>query len=97
LPYVTSPGTRVSTLVTDLGVFEKRDGRLVLTRYQPAPGADARQRVELVRERCGWPLEVAADLRPCDLPAADQLLRLRLYDPRNDFIPRPVQALETVQ
>lgn len=96
LPYVTSPGARVSTLVTDLGVFEKRDGRLVLTRYQPAPGADARQRVELVRERCGWPLEVATDLRPCDPPAADQLLRLRLYDPRNDFIPRPVQSLETM-
>jgi acyl CoA:acetate/3-ketoacid CoA transferase alpha subunit/acyl CoA:acetate/3-ketoacid CoA transferase beta subunit len=86
LPYVTSPGANVSTLVTDLGVFEKRDGQLVLTCYQRADGEDAQRRVESIRARCGWPLTVADDLRPCDPPAAADLLRLRLYDPRGDFL-----------
>src|SRR5207302_11251418 len=31
VPYVTAPGDRVSTLVSQLGVFDKVDGELVLT------------------------------------------------------------------
>ena len=39
--YVTSPGTRVQALVTDLGTFTKHDGNLVLTAL--APGASVEQ------------------------------------------------------
>lgn len=88
LPYVTSPGQNLSTLVTDLGVFEKRDGRLVLTRYHLVAGQDAQAAVEKIRSRCGWPLVVAADLQASRVPAAMDLLRLRLFDPRNEFLPR---------
>lgn len=69
LAYVTSPGLNLSTLVTDVGVYAKRDGRLVLTHYHPAEGQEAAERVELARSRCGWPLAVADDLQPTATPA----------------------------
>lgn len=86
LPYITSPGANVSTLVTDLGVYEKRDGQFVLAIYYPIEGYDQPQIIEHIRARCGWQLSVADDLRACGTPAAETLLRLRLYDARNDFL-----------
>ena len=86
LPYVTSPGKHLTTLVTDLGIYQKREGRLVLTEYFPAEGLDQAQCVERVRSRCGWELAVADDLTAVAPPGADELLRLRLYDSRNDFL-----------
>ncbi len=91
LPYVTSPGTSLSTLVTDLGVFEKRDARLVLTRYHALDGLDAHACVENIRGRCGWTLQVADDLQQSRAPSEADLLRLRLFDPRNEFLPRRPQ------
>ena len=88
LPYVTSPGARLSTLVTDLGVYEKRDARLVLTYYHAVDGLDAQGCIEKIRGRCGWPLQVADDVKPSRTPCEAELLRLRLFDPRNEFLPR---------
>ncbi len=54
VPYVTSPGDRVRALVTDLGTFERREGRLVLTAVPAAgdgedgDGATIAERVEVV-------------------------------------------------
>ena len=78
--YVTSPGAAVSHLVTDLGTFEKRDGRFVLT---AVAGADA----------VSWPASTRAtssaggtgrrrrvvELEP---PTADEVEALRRWDPR---------------
>jgi len=86
LPYVTSPGARVSTLVTDLGVYEKREGRFVLTRHF---GDDREAAVALARAQSGWAFEVADGLSPAAVPSADELTRLRLYDPRCDFLTPP--------
>ena len=86
LPYVTSPGARISTLVTELGIYEKRSDRLVLTRYI---GTDAEKAVAAARDRCGWDLTVADDLTPVADPSAAELTRLRLYDPRCDFLNPP--------
>jgi acyl CoA:acetate/3-ketoacid CoA transferase beta subunit len=80
-PYVTSPGHRVSHLVTDLGVFEKRDGRFVLT---AAVGGAAG--VGAVREVCGWDLVVADDVRDIDPPTAAEVETLRRWDPRGFFL-----------
>lgn len=89
LPYVTSIGDRVSTLVTDRGIFEKRNGRLVLTHLAPS-ATDTTDpvaaRIEQIRESCGWPLEVADDLRTVAAPTPDDLVRIRLYDPRCEFL-----------
>jgi acyl CoA:acetate/3-ketoacid CoA transferase alpha subunit/acyl CoA:acetate/3-ketoacid CoA transferase beta subunit len=85
LPYVTSPGHRVSTLVTDLGVFEKEEGVFALTRFFPVAGKTEAEVVAHIREQCGFPLKLSSRLRAAEPPAASDLLRLRLYDIRNDF------------
>lgn len=86
LPFVTSPGHGVSTLVTDLGVYEKEDGVFALTRYYPVPGQTREDIVEHIRSQCGWPLKVSDRLEAAQPPSAAQLLRLRLFDIRNDFL-----------
>ena len=78
-PYVTSPGDRVSTIATDQGVFERRDGRFVLTKVRP--GA-----VPTIRERLAWDLEVAPDCVELDPPTTDELTRLRTWDPHGLFL-----------
>jgi acyl CoA:acetate/3-ketoacid CoA transferase beta subunit len=81
VPYVTSPGDRVSHLVTDLGIFEKRDGRFVLT---AVAGGEAG--VEAVREVCGWDLVVADEVVELEPPTADEVETLRRWDPQGFFL-----------
>jgi len=81
--YVTSPGTRVSALVTDLGTFEKREpgGELELTAL--APGATVGE----IRELCGWELAVAPGELPVLAPPTDaEVHALRRWDPRGWFL-----------
>ncbi|MFQ5895037.1 MAG: CoA-transferase [Nitrospinota bacterium] len=86
VPYITSPGGRVSTLVSDLGVFEKRGGELVLTEYFPLPGEEREVSVRRIREKCGWDLEITPDLRPAPEPSRREVEILRLYDPEGFFL-----------
>ena len=86
VPYITAPGKRVSTVVSDLGVYQKPDdnGELVLTGvFANRPEADA---VNAAREACGWELRVAPALRRFDLPSAEELRLVRLFDPRRYFL-----------
>jgi acyl CoA:acetate/3-ketoacid CoA transferase beta subunit len=86
VPYITGPGHRVSTVVSDRGVFEKLEphGELVLTRLYPdPPEAEA---VKAAREACGWDLKVAPTLRRMDPPEPDELALIRLFDPRRYFL-----------
>ena len=86
VPYVTSPGTRVSALVTDLGRFEKgARGELVLVAVAPGEGTVA-ERVEVIRQRCPWDLEVADDLVELDPPDDAAVERLRRWDPQTMFL-----------
>lgn len=85
LPFVTSPGAGVSTLVTDLGVFEKEDGTFALTQYFAQPGKSRDEAIEAIRARCGWELKISKRISETVPPEPEQLLRLRLYDIRNDF------------
>jgi acyl CoA:acetate/3-ketoacid CoA transferase beta subunit len=86
VPYITAPGARVSTVVSDLGVFAKREphGELVLTGLL-GDGPEAAQ-VQTVRERCGWDLTVAPALRRFEAPTLDELRLVRMFDPRRYFI-----------
>ena len=86
VPYVTAPGRRVTTVVSDLGVYEKPDehGELVLTGvFAGRPEAEA---VAAAREACGWELRVAPSLRRVEPPAPEELRLVRLFDPRRYFI-----------
>lgn len=91
VPYVTFPGTRVRTLVTDVGVFEKPEGEdeFALTIYIPArPDQTEREAVAVVQERVGWEVKVAPGLRAADSVKTEQLALLRLFDPERFYIGR---------
>ncbi len=84
--YITSPGRAVRALVTDLGILEKDDtGELVLTAI-PAGPETVEARVAAAQEACGWALRVADEVRDLDPPTADELARLRGWDPRQWFL-----------
>jgi len=88
--YVTYPGTKVKTLVTDVGVFEKVDNQdtFTLTAYLPAKDSDTEAEcLAHIQERVGWELQVASNLKRIELIVEkDDLNMLRLYDPRGFFI-----------
>jgi glutaconate CoA-transferase subunit B len=71
LDFRSSVGDRVSTVVTDLGILEPREGELTLTRVHPGVSA------ERVREATGWDLRVADDLAETEPPTEAELVALR--------------------
>jgi acyl CoA:acetate/3-ketoacid CoA transferase alpha subunit/acyl CoA:acetate/3-ketoacid CoA transferase beta subunit len=80
--YVTSPGDRIGTLVSTLGIYRKDQGEFVLTAvFGDDPAASARE----ARERCEWELRVARTLERIPPPTAVELRTLRLMDPRGWF------------
>jgi acyl CoA:acetate/3-ketoacid CoA transferase beta subunit len=86
VPYITAPGGRVRTVVSDLGVYDKDEahGELRLSGvFGDRPEAEA---VEAARRACGWDLEIAPRLRRFDAPGADELGLIRLFDPRRYFL-----------
>jgi acyl CoA:acetate/3-ketoacid CoA transferase alpha subunit len=86
VPYITAPGHRVSTVVSDLGVYAKTEpaGELVLTGvFAGRPEAEA---VAAARAACGWDLRVAPALQRIDPPTPEELRLVRLFDPRRYFL-----------
>jgi len=86
VPYVTAPGRRVTTVVSDLGVYEKADAHAELVLggvFAGRPEADA---VRQAREACGWELKVAPALRRFEPPTLEELRLVRLFDPRRYFL-----------
>jgi len=83
---VTAPGGRVSTVVSDLGVFVKGEphGELILTGVL-GEGSEATL-VRAARERCGWDLAVAPSLRRFEPATPDELRIIRMLDPRRYFL-----------
>jgi glutaconate CoA-transferase subunit B len=72
IDFRSSVGTRVSVVVTDLGLLEPgADGELTLTHVHP--GVTAHQ----AREATGWPLRVADQLGETQPPSDDELSTLR--------------------
>lgn len=86
IPFITSPGGRVRTVVTSAAVFEQRDGSLWLIRYLPTAGADADAAVTWIRGTCPWEFRVDPDLKQEEPPTADELAALRAFDPDRSFL-----------
>ena len=77
LDFVSSVGTKVRVVVTDLGVLEPDgSGELVLTQLHP--GAT----VEQARAATGWALRVAGDLNETEPPTDAELTALRALQER---------------
>ncbi|MFA4835302.1 MAG: CoA-transferase [Dehalococcoidia bacterium] len=89
VPFITCPGTRVKTLITDMGVFEKlgTDDEFTLTKVLPASdGATPKERVKRAKDNCGWELKIAPQIEECAPPEPDSLSTIRLFDPHGYFI-----------
>jgi len=89
VPYITSPGKNIRTLVTDMGVWERSntDDSFILTAVlDDGSGESLEERIEKIKSNTGWPLEVAQEIEVESLPTHEELLTLRLFDPKRQFI-----------
>jgi hypothetical protein len=86
--YVTTPGDNLGTLVSDMGIFEKRGGKeLILTGYIPNKNfSSPEEHISNIKKNCGWDLKVADDIKATDPVTLDELLILRLLDPQGFFL-----------
>jgi glutaconate CoA-transferase subunit B len=71
LDFVSSVGSRVRVVVTDLGILEQRDGELTLTSVHPGV------KIEDVRAATAWDLRVADDIGETQPPTDEELATLR--------------------
>lgn len=89
VPYITFPGKNIKTLVTDVGIFEKPEGKntFLLTAYIPSSKNQKETEViAQIREKVAWELEIASNLKRVESPTEEELTLLRLFDPRGYFI-----------
>jgi acyl CoA:acetate/3-ketoacid CoA transferase alpha subunit/acyl CoA:acetate/3-ketoacid CoA transferase beta subunit len=87
--YITSPGVRVTTVISQLGIFEKEIGnnQLILTGYFSAsPTSSEEESVRNIQEQCGWKLKVKNKLKILTYPSADELKLMRCFDPKRLFL-----------
>lgn len=85
--YVSCPGHRIQTLVSNMGVFEKQGGdEFILTQYLPNSKLTSKQEaIRTVKENCSWDLKVSAQIREASPPTLEELKIVRLLDPRQEF------------
>ena len=83
--YVTSPGARVQSVVTDLGVLRRLDGRLRVAAV-PGGGGPVAERVGALVGACGWDVEVVDPVQELDPVTGAEVLALRRYDPEGLFL-----------
>jgi acyl CoA:acetate/3-ketoacid CoA transferase alpha subunit len=83
--YVTSPGDRVTAVVTDKGVLRRLDGELRLAAVPggPTPLAD---RVRAFVESCGWDPDVVPDVEELEPVTQREVLALREFDRERVFL-----------
>ena len=88
VPYITFPGENVRTLVTDVGIFKKIGDKetFTLTTYIPSKANQkATEAIDEIREKVGWKLEVAPNLKKAEPSTKEEITLLRLFDPRGFF------------
>ncbi len=83
--FVTSPGARVTSVVTDLGVLRRLEGTLRVAAV-PAGPEPLVERVRALVDACGWDVSVAASVSELDPVTTDEVLALRRYDPERLFL-----------
>jgi acyl CoA:acetate/3-ketoacid CoA transferase alpha subunit len=88
VPYITFSGKNVTTLVTDVGVFEKIGGEetFTLTTYIPSrPKQAVKEAIAGIKEKVGWELKVSPNLKEAQPVAKEEVTLLRLFDPKGFF------------
>ncbi len=87
VPFITSPGDRVTAVISQYGLFRKdpADGILKLAAYLEQPGLGGAATVAKIKEQCGWELQVWPHLEALAPPTVEELSRLRYLDPERYF------------
>jgi len=88
VPYITFTGKNVTTLVTDVGIFEKIGGEetFMLTTYIPAkPKQAVEEAIAGIKEKVGWKLKVSPNLKEAQPVAKEEVTLLRLFDPKGFY------------
>jgi acyl CoA:acetate/3-ketoacid CoA transferase alpha subunit/acyl CoA:acetate/3-ketoacid CoA transferase beta subunit len=83
--YVTSPGERVASVVTDKGVLRREDGVLRLAAV-PAGEGGVEERVRAFAACCGYEPEVAREVEDLAEVRPDEVRALRDFDRRRLFL-----------
>ena len=83
--YVTAPGERVTSVVTDRGILRRIDGRLRVAAV-PSGSDSFDERVRAMVASCDWDPEVAADVSELSPVTMDEVLELREFDRRRQFL-----------
>lgn len=87
--YITSPGKKVTTLVSTLGVFEKigDDQEFTLTGYFRNPGLTTREdHIRHIKDNCSWDLKISSNPQEIPPPQLEELIMLRIFDPRKYYL-----------
>jgi acyl CoA:acetate/3-ketoacid CoA transferase alpha subunit/acyl CoA:acetate/3-ketoacid CoA transferase beta subunit len=83
--YVTSPGERVASVVTDRGVLRRQDGVLRLAAV-PAGDGSLEDRVSAFVACCGYEPDVAREVEELPPARPDEVRALRDFDRRRLFL-----------
>jgi acyl CoA:acetate/3-ketoacid CoA transferase alpha subunit/acyl CoA:acetate/3-ketoacid CoA transferase beta subunit len=83
--YVTSPGERVASVVTDKGVLRRRDGVLRLAAV-PSGDGTLEERVRAFTSSCGYEPQVARDVEELPAVSLQEVRALREFDRQRLFL-----------
>lgn len=87
--FITAPGAKIRTVVTDLGTFEKLDDddELTLTGYFEKKEFDGMdEHIANIQRNCGWELKVSGKIAKIAPPSFEELTVIRLLDPFQQFL-----------
>jgi acyl CoA:acetate/3-ketoacid CoA transferase beta subunit len=85
--YITCPGTHVSTLATNDGLYVKSDSEFILKAYFPKPDMpEEKERINEIIRTCGWDLRTVPELEKLSPPTSKELGLLRSFDPDGVFL-----------
>ncbi len=83
--YITAPGARVTSVVTDRGILRRLEGRLQVAAV-PAGSGPVEERVRAMVASCGWVPDVARDVGELSPVTMTEVLELRNFDRRRQFL-----------
>ena len=83
--YVTSPGQRVASVVTDKGILRRDDGVLRVAAV-PAGDGTVEERVRAFAACCGYEPQVARSVQDLEAVRPDEVRALRDFDRRRLFL-----------
>ena len=85
--YVTCPGKRVKTLISDRGIFEKPGGaeEFTLVGYLANPALSKEATIRAIKESCGWELKMSHEVAEILPPTKEEIIMLRALDPQGLF------------